>query len=234
MRARLVAPLVAAVLGIAGGVTTALVTDHDPAPAASDPLGLGIPLVNQSCSLKSITVLAYGDSTAVLENAIANAGDTKVSYLRGAESCDTVYGSPGEPVPRYVVYSGPYAATKTPCASRMEGDDRRGSVTRLRSGNTDFVKCSCVLPDDVAPTLRVGDPVDGQTVAWIRLLQVMLHDNAPKAFPDSDVTGRYEQPTADRVAYYQARSPGKATVPGVVDATTWGILNQRLCPHYSW
>jgi hypothetical protein len=237
VRARVLAPLLAAVLGIAGGVTTALATHSaDPGldPASGDPLHLGIPLIQQGCTGESITVLGYGDNAAALTPAVANADQGSARYLESARSCDTLYGSTKDPHPTYVVYAGPYDAPAEPCATRMEGADNRGSVTRLRSGNQDFVKCSCVLKKTVGPQLRVGMDADARDVTWIRLLQVMLHDATPQAFPGTEVTGRYDQATADQVAAYQARSPGKLTTPGVVDATTWGILNDRLCPNYSW
>jgi hypothetical protein len=245
VRARIVAPLLAAVLGIAGGVTTALVTTASGPSGASaafeDPLGLGIPLVDQPCSAKAIAVVGYGDDPAAMSPAVANAkaaeddgGDT-VRYLRYDESCPTVYGPDSDPHPTYAVYTGPYAAVADPCAVRMEGGDDRGSVTILRAGNEDFVKCSCVLPAKDAPLLTV-DMVDAtaRDRTWTRLLQVMLLD-ADASIPRKGwVTGDYNQATADRVAAIQATSPGKQTDPGVVDQTTWGILNDRLCRNYRW
>jgi hypothetical protein len=75
---------------------------------------------------------------------------------------------------------------------------------------------------------------DAGDVAWTRLLQVMLNDDDPQAFPRALVTGSYDQATADRVATYQARSPGKLTLPGIVDSTTWGILTDRICRIYHY
>ena len=67
MRARVVAPVVAAVLGIGGGVATAIVVSADDergTTSFSDPLHLGIPLVDQSCSGESILVVGYGNGAA--------------------------------------------------------------------------------------------------------------------------------------------------------------------------
>ena len=235
-RSRIVAPLVAAVLGITGGATTAFLTaEGEPLPpsASDDPLRLDIEQVNLACTGDAITVLAYGESAAALGTAVADAGGD-ARYLRSSDSCATVYGPDPDAPPTWVVYAGPYDTPAEPCATRMEGDDRRGSVTKLTKGNTDFVKCACVLPVTSGPDLEVGMVADARDIAWTRLLQVMLNDDDPSAFPRSAVTGRYDQLTADRVATYQRRSPGKLTVEGVVDSTTWGILTDRLCDNYSW
>ena len=112
----MLAPLVAAVLGIAGGVTTAVVTaSGDPAPpsASDDPLRLGIEQANLACTGDAITVLAYGESSAGLGSAVADSGG-KAHYLRTDDSCATVYGADPEDPPTWVVYAGPYASRRSP------------------------------------------------------------------------------------------------------------------------
>jgi hypothetical protein len=231
-----VAPLVAAVLGIGGGVATALaVSGDDPAdPAASDPLHLGIPLVDQACSGDSLLVIGYGNSVAPLSSAVANTGKEGLRYLRSDRSCDTVLGPERKPSPAYVVYRGPYDSRADPCEIRMSGEESGSFVTVLRSGNEQLVKCPCEIPSSLAPRLTVGMDADQAETLWIRGLQAMFHDDAPTAFPHEAITGAYDQRTSDRVALFQDDAPGKVTTRGVVDPTTWGILTDRLCRNYDY
>jgi hypothetical protein len=231
VRLRLVAPVVAAVLGIAGGVTTAVVT-----AAPDDPLGLGVAMRDLSCTGEAVSVLASGEPGPGLRNAVVNADDDRgpVHYLRTSDSCATSWTgdnsratAAGEE-PEYVVYQGPYGSPTEPCATRMEGDARRGGVVLLQPG-AGVVQCLCELPDTAGPELKVGMQETAESRAWVRLLQVMLNDEDPQAFPRSAITGEYDATTAALVAEYQAKAPGKVTTPGVVEPTTWGILAQRLC-----
>jgi hypothetical protein len=240
MRARVVAPLVAAVLGIAGGVTTALVMPADsedrsrPSSPPTDPLNLGIPLTNQPCSDGSLLVVGYGNTVAPLSSAVANSGKEGLRYLRTADSCDTVLGPEAKPAPAYVVYRGPYDSRREPCELRMSGEDPDSFVARLREGNEDLVKCPCEIPSSEAPRLFLGMDPGASVRLWIRGLQNMFRDDDPEGFPRTAITGDYDQPTADRVTLFQDRAPAKETDPGVVDATTWGILTGRLCRQYDY
>jgi hypothetical protein len=232
-----VAPLVAAVLGIAGGVATALVVPADDDVSTSsfnDPLHLGVALVDQECSGEALLVLGYGDSVAPLGSAVANAGKDGVRYLRTDASCPTVLGPEDKPAPAYVVYRGPYESRRDPCETRMSGEAAGSFVTVLRSGNEQLVKCPCELPSTAGPELFVGMPVDQETVVWTRSLQAMLNDHDAKAFPRTAITGDYDQRTADRVAELQEDAPGKLTTRGRVDATTWGIITDRICRGYDY
>jgi hypothetical protein len=232
-----VAPLLAAVVGIGGGVATALATSPDDRadPATSDPLHLGIPLVDQDCSGGSLLVVGYGDSVAPLSSAVANSGDRNgLRYLSSEGSCDTVLGPERKPTPAYVVYRGPYDTRSEPCEIRMSGEESGSFVTVLRSGNEQLVKCPCEIPSSLAPRLTLGMTADQSETLWIRGLQAMFNDDAPAAFPHDAITGEYDQRTSDRVALFQDDAPGKVTTRGVVDATTWGILTDRLCRNYDY
>jgi hypothetical protein len=231
MRARVVAPLVAAVLGIGCGVAVALAVPDD--SATSDPLGLGIPLKNQGCSDDSLLVIGYGNSVA-LSTAVANSDHQGLRYLRSADSCDTVLGPEGQPTPAYVVYRGPYSTKSEPCEIRMSGDEPGSVVTRLRAGNEQLVKCPCEIPRSQAPHLVVGMDADQSDTLWIRALQVMFNDDDPSAFPRSAITGKYDERTSQRVQVFQRQASGKVTVPGEVDETTWGIITGRLCRTYDY
>ena len=128
MRARVVAPLVAAVLGIGGGVATAIVVpaDDEPGtPAFNDPLHLGIPLVDQDCTGESLLVVGYGDTVAPLGSAVANNGTKGLRYLRSDESCDD------DPRPgarrrrrRTSSTSGRTRPRREPCEMRMTAEHR--------------------------------------------------------------------------------------------------------------
>lgn len=233
----MVAPLVAAVLGIGGGVATALVVSADDEPAAtasSDPLHLGIPLVDQDCSGEALLVIGYGNTVAPLSSAVANSSAEGLHYLSSDGSCATVLGPEGKPTPSYVVYRGPFDSRSEPCRIRLSGDESGSFITVLRSGNQHLVKCPCEIPSSEAPRLFLHMDPDQQEVLWIRGLQGMFADDDPQAFPRSAITGDYDQTTSDRVAFYQDDAPGKVTERGTVDATTWGLLTDRLCRNYDY
>jgi len=241
MRARVVAPLVAAVLGTAGGVATALTVPADNDNGAgdggdrtsvSDPLNLGIPLVNQECTGEALLVVGYGDSRPALSRAVANSNADMLKYLVSAGSCDTQLGPERQPPPAYIVYEGPFDTRREPCETRMSGVEGNSYVTVLTDGNTTLVKCPCEVPLTTAPLLRPGMEADQHAVRWIRALQNMLHDRDPDGFPTDAVTGEYDARTAAVVRSFQEAAPGKVTVPEVVDLTTWGILTERLCRQY--
>lgn len=242
MRARLLAPLVAAVVGIVAGTTTALVTVDSPdrttdePEAITDPLGLRIPLVRLDCSPGSgILILGFGDSAPALLAAKAENPSGDPSYLETSRSCDTVYGPERRQVqPKYAVFLGPYDGLEEPCRLRMDPVRRGDFVTNLQSGNTDSVKCVCVLPDSAdRPTLEVGMAASDADAVWTRSLQGMLSDADPERFPRAWITGTYDQRTADRISEFQETSRVKSE-RGVVDDDTWGLLTTRLCDNYDF
>lgn len=238
MRARVVAPIVAALLGIAGGTVTALATDSDPKGpgAAQDPLGLGIPLVRLDCHPgQGILILGFGDTSPALRAAIADNVEGDPRYLETSASCDTTYGPERREVPpTYAVFLGPFDDLEQPCAMRMRPERTGDFVTNLRSGNEISVKCVCVLPDSAdRPTLSVGMDESDESAVWIRSLQGMLVDADEERFPRKWVTGTYDQRTADRIIEFQETSAVRSD-PGVVDDATWRVLTQRLCPNYDF
>jgi hypothetical protein len=242
MRARVLAPLIAAAVGMAAGTTTALVTvdatSGDPQEPTSfaDPLGLRIPLVELECAPgQGVLVLGFGDSSPALRAAVAENPGGDPRYLETAASCDTIYGPERrEEPPRYAVFLGPFDGLVEPCTLRMDPVRRGDFVTALRSGNRQSVKCVCVLPDSAGrPSLRVGMPESDADAVWIRSLQGMLVDANDKQFPRDWITGTYDRRTADRVAEYQGSSQVKSE-RGVVDDATWGLLTTRLCRNYDF
>jgi hypothetical protein len=116
----------------------------------------------------------------------------------------------------------------------MSGDESGSFVTILRSGNKQLVKCPCEIRSSEAPRLFLGMEPDQGEALWIRGLQSMFNDDDPVRFPHTAITGDYDEPTAARVTLFQENAPGKVTEPGVVDATTWGIITDRLCRNYDY
>jgi hypothetical protein len=165
---------------------------------------------------------------------VANSDHHGLRYLRSSDSCDTVLGPEQKPTPQYVVYRGPYSSRSVPCEIRMSAAGAGSFVTVLRSGNEQLVKCPCEIPRSKAPRLSLGMDADESERLWIRGLQAMFHDDAPAQFPHEAISGVYDQRTAERVALFQHDAPGKKTVRGEVDATTWGILTGRLCREYDY
>jgi hypothetical protein len=243
MRARVIAPLVAAVLGISGGIGTALVvpgdSDQPRASTYNDPLHLDIPLVDQDCTGEALLVVGYGDSVASLGSAASGFKSKGARYLRSDDSCPTALGPEGKEPPAYVVYLGPYDTRREPCELRMSGDAGGNFfVTVLssqeRQETRQLVKCPCELPRDAGPELFVGMVETQESVIWTRSLQSMMHDDDAVAFPRSAITGEYDPTTAARVTEYQETAPGKLTPPGRVDTTTWGIITERICRQYTY
>jgi hypothetical protein len=239
MRARVVAPLVAAILGIGGGVATALVVPEDDSTTNTstfnDPLHLGIPLVDQDCTGESLLVVGYGDNVAPLGTAVADNSSGKPRYLRTDESCATILGPEGASAPTYAVYLGPYQNLQEPCEKRLTPDHRADFVTVLRSGNQTLVKCPCALPASAGPPLLHGrTEFAAEETVWIRALQSMLNDYDAKKFPRTAITGRYDDATVARVTEIQHEQSGIPVIDGEIDSATWGILTDRICRIYNY
>jgi hypothetical protein len=241
VRARVVAPLVAALLGITGGTLTGVLTSGDPddpvPPAAvRDPLGLGIAMVTLECAPDhGVLVLGFGDTAPALRAAKADNPSGDPSYVDTTESCDTIYG-PERRVdpPRYAVVLGPFDSLEEPCELRMDPARRGDFVTHLREGNSVTVKCVCVLGDVAGrPELRPGMSPSAADRVWIRSLQGMLNDALGDGFPREWVTGDYDDNTVAAVRTYQ-ESSGFRSALGVVDDETWTLLKTRICKTYDF
>jgi peptidoglycan hydrolase-like protein with peptidoglycan-binding domain len=239
MRARVLAPLVAGLVGVAAGTTTALLTVdaspgvRDEPESITDPLGLGIPMVRLGCTGQGLLVVGYGDTSGTLREAIADNDGEDLSYVDAARSCDTVYGPERkQEKPAYAVVLGPFDGLAEPCAVRMTPAHRADFVTNLRAGNEISVKCVCVLPESSAPVLRPGMPETESTAIWIRSLQGMLADLDPEGFPKDLITGVYDEATEARIRELQDGST--LAVTGVVDEETWDLFQRRACDLYDF
>lgn len=238
MRARLVALVTAAVLGTAGGVTTALVTATD--DVGHDPLGIGAERVDLDCTGAPVLVVATGDTAAALRPAVLNApaGET-VRYLDTSRSCTarwTAENSTKEP--RWVAYIGPGEATDL-CLDRMSVAHKGDNVTFLTAGSTQRAECVCEVPASAGPRLEPGMDGDAETDIWVRALQSVLvtideertSDEATELTAD-DVTGVYDRRTQRRVDALREANGEPPT--GVVDAFVWGRLTSAGCKLYDY
>jgi peptidoglycan hydrolase-like protein with peptidoglycan-binding domain len=238
VRARVVAPLVAALLGITGGAVTAIATDTGSEgpktpTALEDPLGLGIPMVSLECAPgRGLLILGYGDASGRLVAAVADNPGLDLSYVDTATSCDTNFGPERLAKPTYAVVSGPYADLAEPCAIRMTPEHRGDFVTNLRDGNDISVKCVCVLPETAAPELTPGMTATEAESIWIRSLQGMLYDLDEDRFPENGTTGVYDRRTEERIRELQSTST--VTPDGVVNSATWNLVRRRTCATYDF
>lgn len=242
-RLRLLLPVVAGLLGTAAGVTTALVApaERDGGPAAesfNDPLHLGIPLVDLECTGEALLVVARGDSAPPLATAVANSADLGLRYLRTDDSCPTRWGSRPDDLPEYVVYAGPFDSMPEPCEIRMRENNKGDAVTNLTNGNDAYVRCPCVLPVATFPELTPGLPLDPGSAIWVRSLQGLLVDldddreergEPGPYFEPRDVTGRYDESTAQRIRALQEENDISPTEYGSVLTPTWRVLTEVVC-----
>ena len=221
--------VLAALVGLAGGVTTAIVapgaSDPGSGPAeVNDPLRLGIPQVSlPSCTDEAVMVLGVGDSAAALTPIVSDAGDG-VRYLRTDESCETLWAS-GDEQPSYVVYRGPYDSEAEPCRLSLDGDGD-GDVTNLGADNEQFVMCACVLPTEelvgLVPPGQLSEGEEPAPVPWVQMLQRLL---------DLEVTGVYDGTTVDRVQQFQ-EAGSILPADGKVGERTWGALREQRCGRF--
>lgn len=224
-------------VGSSAGVATALMTEPPDRPRAStfnDPLHLGVPLVDLDCSGDSVLVVGWGESSAPLAAAVADNRDADVRYLRTDDSCPTQY-VPDDlaSVPEYVAYTGPFEDRAEPCRARMQVAHRGDFVTRLVSGNVFFVKCPCELPASEFPVLSVGMEDTPQVEVWVRALQGLLVDLKDGRYEESDVSGVYDERTAERIRPLQEATPGLRP-DGIVDEDTWRAVRDRVCGSYTY
>ena len=219
----------AALFGIAGGVTTGVLAPGASDPGTvdaevNDPLRLGIPQVSlPSCSDESVLVLGSGDGEAALTPIVSDAG-SGARYLRTDESCETLWADGGE-LPSYVVYRGPYDSMVEPCRTSLADD---GDVTNLSAGNQEFVMCACVLPTaelvGIVPPGQLAEGQEPAPVPWVRMLQRLL---------GVDVTGAYESDAVTRVRQFQETN-GILPADGKVGERTWGALREQRCGSFDF
>lgn len=235
----LAAAAVAAVLGTAGGVLSAVSSERDPAPPTSsehpslthdqDPLRLGVEQVDLTeCDGRTVLLLAWGESQPALQPSVLEHPDAR--YLDTTKSCDTAYPRVNGRVPRFMTYLPPFDTPTEACQVRM-GEVLKGSFTTiLTAGNTTTVICGCYIKAD--DLLVIGQDVK-QTAAsgmYVKLYQRMLMD-AGLLPPGSD-TGVFGDDT--RAATFALQSDHGLNPTGNVNAQTWRLVQNQACPLYDY
>jgi hypothetical protein len=223
-RAPLLAVACSALFGVLCGVGGGLLIDTG---SFADPLGLGVPLRNQSCTGETLVMLGWGGRRPALAAGVQE-NPEHASYLDTKHSCETAWAINASASPRYVVYLGPFATDKA-CQTRMTTEYRGALVTRLRAHNSEPVECTCYLPVASRPQLRGGMDVVGTDTIWIRSLQRILGDLGYLK-PDR-TNGYYDQTTMEAVKQFQSERAG-INPNGVVGSDTWRALINKGCPLY--
>lgn len=219
---RLLAVTVSAVLGVLGGVVAGLHLGS----GGSDPLGLGVPLVNQACSGKSLLVTMASRSQAAIASAVAE--DSRTRYLEIDKSCPTAW-KQNVQAHGYAAYLGPYSSVSQACQARMTVAHRGDLVTRLEDGSTAPVQCLCYLDYASMPVLRPGMDVTALDGIYVRALQKLLY--TLKLNPHDTETGLYDDATVQQVRTFQGQDSLRQT--GVVGAPTWHALTGKACKLYT-
>jgi peptidoglycan hydrolase-like protein with peptidoglycan-binding domain len=225
--AHLLAVLVSALLGAGLGVAGGLVTGSS--HRVQDPLALGIPLVNQDCTNKSVIVIATGSTSSGLAAAVAAAKPGSARYLETAHSCRTSWVRPGRDPRRYVAYLGPYSDVANACRERMTVEHQEDQVAILSSGSTEPVQCLCHLSYNSSPVLRSGETgvLESMYVWGLQDLLTHLDRN-----PETHINGRYDTQTIEEVKQFQQDHALPAN--GVVNPATWQRLVSRACNRYPY
>jgi hypothetical protein len=223
----LTALLVSAALGVVCGVGGGLyAAAHD--SSAPDPLGLGVPMVDQGCTNDALLVVATGDSSSALAGAVAEDRD-HTRYLDLDQSCDTAWVSDTDQ-PRYAAYLGPYGNALDACRVRMTAAHRGDLVTRLHAGTTEPIECACYLPYTAMPVLRSGMDATPVIGIYIRSLQHLLLALGETSVSHSK--GRYDAQTIEQVSRVQDQLL-RLPATGIVDAATWHALQTQACALYT-
>lgn len=222
---RYLALALSGILGVLGGAAVGSLPGHQEQP---DPLGLGVAMVNQQCTGKSLVVTVGGTSPALLSSAVVDDRE-HTRYLEVANSCPTAWNSTNTRTDGYVTYLGPYDSVAQACQVRMTAPHRGDLVTQLHRGNQAPVQCLCYLDYRTMPVLRPGMNVSDLDGIYVHSLQNLLTSMGLN--PVEHNTGLYDTRTVDQITAFQraAGLPQK----GVVDPATWHLLKNQGCKNYS-
>jgi hypothetical protein len=217
--------VLAAVLGSAGGITTALWSGVDP----QDPLGLGVPLENLPCTGQTVIIVGEGESSPALSHSVADWDG--VRYLETAKSCPTVYPLVRGELPTYVAYLPPYASAKGACEDRMTAQHRGDFTTRLIEGNVDSVNCACELDVATLPEFGEGQPPTTVSGMWVNLYQNMLDDLGVLELRQVQ-PGIFDEEMIRITREFQ--TDGGVSPTAIADEDTWRLLRDKACDRYRY
>ena len=222
---RLLALVIAVVLGVSGGIVTAFVASRT---AFEDPLELGVPLVSVGCTLDTLIIVGEGDIRAPLSQAVADWPEAK--YLDTTKSCETAYPRAAGGTPRYAAYLPPYSTPEAACRDRMTAEHKGNFITRMREGNEVGVNCACELELSALPTIGEGQEPTAVSGMWIYLYQGML-DTIGLA---DDVSQNFRFDDATIAATRVLQSDAGLSPLGYLDTDTWNVLRNKACDRYDY
>jgi hypothetical protein len=223
--ARILAVVVSAALGVAGGVATALATDTG--GKGLDPLNLGVTMVDQPCTGDFLLVTAVGATRNPLGPGVS--GDPDHShYLSIGDSCPTAWRPRGTVSDGYASYLGPYPDAGAACAARVR---LRGAfVTELQANTSMSTQCLCFLDPTTLPELSPGQLVPTEDGVYVRMLEDLLTSMHLLRL-DHHFTGRLDPLIVTAIKQVQKDTVLPQT--GATDRTTWLSLRHQGCKELS-
>jgi peptidoglycan hydrolase-like protein with peptidoglycan-binding domain len=239
----LAALLLAAVLGVSGGVVAALqgpaenqaedpgstaAPRETPTPTPKDTLGLNVPREDLDCDGDTYILVGWGDSDNALWPSVVDWPGVK--YLDTRRSCPTAYPKVDGKTPRWVAYLPGYDDPPEACEARMTVEHKDHFVTRMRKGAKTGVLCACVLDVATLPAIEEGQPLTTISSMWIYMYQRMLIDVG--LLDMSTPTQVFDHATAR--ATYTLQSDADMSPTGVVDTDTWRELRSDACRLYKF
>ena len=230
---RLVALIVAAVLGLAGGGVTAWMSPDDTVADPRefvDPLELGVPLENVGCTGQTLIMVGWGKLRAALSPSVADWPGVKYLDTSDPATCDTAYPEERGRTPRYVAYLPAFDSPEAACQERMTARHKGNFVSKMREDNEVEVQCACELEIAVLPAIGEGQELTAESGSWIYLYQGMLNDIG--ADPPVARTGLFGTATADATRTLQ--TDAALNPSGIVDADTWDVLRGKACKRYDY
>lgn len=232
--------LVAALLGIGGGILTAKlpgeeqVSEHpERLTPEQDPQGFGGELRNLACDpagRETIVAVGWGNLYGSINPPLQQWPGSR--YLDTRESCRTQWPEIDGQVPRYVVYLPTFPDAAEACAERMTAAHVGDFATTLREGNTVPVVCPCAMSPEAMPELRPYVRLSTQSRMFADSYRRMLTD-AQFLQPNREVPrghfGRdLESATRD------LQSDNGLMPSGIVDAQTWATIQSEACELYDF
>ena len=234
----LAALLLAAVLGVFGGVAAALQSPAEnqaedpgstaapretPTPTPKDNLGLNVPREDLDCDGRTYILVGWGDRDSALWPFVVDWPGVK--YLDTRKSCPTAYPTVAGRTPRWVAYLPGYDDPTEACEARMVPEHKDHFVTRMLSSARSGVLCACVLDVATLPAIEEGQPVTARSSMWTYQYQRMLIDVG--LLEMSTPTQDFDHATAK--ATYTLQSANGMSPTGVVDTDTWRALRSDAC-----